>query len=85
MQAVNWAGFYVVRPYAVQGGGENAKGGDDAKQQEQLALILGPFHGKPAVTVIAHGKGVCGETWRANTTQLVPDVHLHPNHIACDR
>jgi GAF domain-containing protein len=30
------------------------------------------------------GKGVCGTAVAENTTQLVPDVHLFPGHIACD-
>ena len=30
------------------------------------------------------GKGVCGTAAAENATQLVPDVHLFPGHIACD-
>jgi hypothetical protein len=30
------------------------------------------------------GKGVCGTAVAENATQLVPDVHLFPGHIACD-
>ncbi len=47
-------------------------------------LVLGPFQGKPACTLIAPGRGVCGTAARARTTQLVPDVHAFPGHIACD-
>ena len=46
-------------------------------------LVLGPFQGPVACTRIAHGKGVCGTAWATNATQLVPDVHAFPGHIAC--
>lgn len=48
------------------------------------ALILGPFIGKPACIRIALGQGVCGAAARSGETQLVPDVHAFPGHIACD-
>ena len=48
------------------------------------ALILGPFQGKTACTKIAMGKGVCGTAAQTDETQLVPDVHQFPGHIACD-
>lgn len=47
-------------------------------------LLLGPFQGKPACIHIALGKGVCGTAASQNKTQLVPDVHAFPGHIACD-
>ena len=47
-------------------------------------LILGPFQGNPACVEIAYGRGVCGTAAVENATQLVPDVHLFPGHIACD-
>jgi GAF domain-containing protein len=47
-------------------------------------LELGPFQGKTACTVIECGKGVCGTAAAEDRTQLVPDVHLFPGHIACD-
>jgi L-methionine (R)-S-oxide reductase len=47
-------------------------------------LVLGPFQGKPACVRIAWGKGVCGRAAAARETQLVPDVHAFPGHIACD-
>ncbi len=47
-------------------------------------LILGPFQGRPACTVIGMGKGVCGTAAAENRTVVVPDVHLFPGHIACD-
>ena len=47
-------------------------------------LVLGPFIGKPACIRIAFGKGVCGAAAASGQTQLVPDVHAFPGHIACD-
>lgn len=47
-------------------------------------LVLAPFQGKPAVSRIAYGKGVCGAGWAEKKTQLVADVHCFPGHIACD-
>ncbi|MEN9718221.1 MAG: hypothetical protein RIQ99_1099 [Pseudomonadota bacterium] len=48
------------------------------------ALVLGPFQGKPACIRIALGQGVCGAAAATAATQLVPDVHAFPGHIACD-
>ncbi len=47
-------------------------------------LLLGPFWGKPAVTRIAFGKGVCGDAAQSEKTLVVKDVHQYPGHIACD-
>jgi len=47
-------------------------------------LVLGPFQGKPACIEIPVGKGVCGTAAAENRTQVVPDVHRFPGHIACD-
>ncbi|WP_194832242.1 GAF domain-containing protein [Nocardia sp. XZ_19_369] len=47
-------------------------------------LVVGPFQGKPACVRIPIGKGVCGTAARSRETQLVPDVHAFPGHIACD-
>ena len=47
-------------------------------------LVLGPFQGKVACIHIQKGKGVCGTAWEKDETQLVPDVHKFPGHIACD-
>ena len=51
---------------------------------EDGRLVLGPFQGKPACIEIAVGRGVCGTAVQENRTQLVPDVHRFPGHIACD-
>ena len=47
-------------------------------------LVLGPFQGKTACIRIALGQGVCGAALASGETQLVPDVHAFPGHIACD-
>ena len=51
---------------------------------EGETLVLGPFQGKPACIEIPLGRGVCGTAAQTGQTQLVPDVHLFPGHIACD-
>ena len=63
MDALNWAGFYLM---------------EDGK------LVLGPFQGRVACIEIPLGRGVCGTAAAADKTQLVPDVHAFPGHIACD-
>ena len=47
-------------------------------------LVLNAFQGKPACIEIAVGRGVCGTAVAEKKTQLVPDVHAFPGHIACD-
>lgn len=47
-------------------------------------LVLYPFQGKTACVRIRVGKGVCGTAVAEDKTQLVPDVHKFPGHIACD-
>jgi L-methionine (R)-S-oxide reductase len=47
-------------------------------------LVVGPFQGQPACVRIALGRGVCGTAASTRETQLVPDVHAFPGHIACD-
>lgn len=78
----SWLGFYLVRKvdYTTQGSGDQKD--DEAPSH---VLTLGPFHGKPAVPRIPFGRGVCGQTAANNCSTLVPDVHNHPDHIACDR
>ena len=51
---------------------------------ENDKLVLGPFQGKVACIEIPVGKGVCGTAIKEDKTQLVPDVHQFPGHIACD-
>ena len=47
-------------------------------------LVVGPFQGKPACVQIGMGRGVCGTAAEKDETQVVPDVHAFPGHIACD-
>jgi L-methionine (R)-S-oxide reductase len=70
---LNWAGFYLMHP-SPQDGADGGSG----------ELVLGPFQGKPACVRIALGRGVCGTAAAERRTQLVPDVHAFPGHIACD-
>ena len=51
---------------------------------ENGMLVLGPFQGKTACIEIPVGKGVCGTAVAEDKTQLVPNVHEFPGHIACD-
>ena len=51
---------------------------------ENGKLVLNAFQGKPACIEIAIGRGVCGTAVAERKTQLVPDVHAFPGHIACD-
>ena len=46
-------------------------------------LVLGPFQGSMACSIIKYGKGVCGTAWKERRTQVVVDVELFPGHIAC--
>jgi GAF domain-containing protein len=47
-------------------------------------LVLGPFQGKIACVRIALGRGVCGAAARQRKTDVVPDVQVFQDHIACD-
>ncbi|MDA0729668.1 MAG: GAF domain-containing protein [Bacteroidetes bacterium] len=46
-------------------------------------LVLGPFQGPVACTRLFKGKGVCAAAWQTAQTQVVPDVHAFPGHVAC--
>ena len=47
-------------------------------------LVIGPYQGTLGCLRIAFGRGVCGTAAATRQTQLVPDVHTFPGHIACD-
>lgn len=47
-------------------------------------LVIGPYQGTPGCSRIGWGKGVCGTAWATGASQVVPDVHAFPGHIACD-
>ncbi len=62
-----WVGFYTVKT-------------DSGNMEE---LVLAPFQGPVACTRIKKGRGVCGSSWAAAKTLIVPDVEKFPGHIAC--
>lgn len=47
-------------------------------------LRVGPYQGPLGCLEISFDRGVCGAAARERVTQLVPDVHAFPGHIACD-
>lgn len=47
-------------------------------------LRIGPYQGPPGCLEIPFDRGVCGAAARSGRTQVVPDVHAFPGHIACD-
>ena len=46
-------------------------------------LVLGPFQGDVACTIIPLGKGVCGTAAAKKETIIVDDVNKFEGHIAC--
>jgi L-methionine (R)-S-oxide reductase len=46
-------------------------------------LVIGPYQGGHGCLRIPFSRGVCGAAARTRQTQLVPDVHAFPGHIAC--
>jgi L-methionine (R)-S-oxide reductase len=46
-------------------------------------LVIGPYQGGHGCLRIPFSRGVCGAAARTRQTQLVPDVHAFPDHIAC--
>lgn len=47
-------------------------------------LAVGPYQGDLGCLRIPFERGVCGAAARTGETQIVPDVHAFPGHIACD-
>ena len=47
-------------------------------------LLLGPFQGKVACSVIPLNKGVCGTCASQDKPIIVENVHTFKGHIACD-
>lgn len=47
-------------------------------------LRIGPYQGPVGCLEIPFARGVCGAAARERRSQLVPDVHAFPGHIACD-
>jgi GAF domain-containing protein len=50
----------------------------------ESTLAVGPYQGTMGCLRIEFSRGVCGAAARTRETQLVPDVHAFPGHIACD-
>lgn len=48
------------------------------------ALVLGPFQGKAATSIIKTTDGVCGSAFTDDEIKNVKDVHNFCGHIACD-
>lgn len=46
-------------------------------------LKIGPYQGGHGCLTIPFSRGVCGACARTGQVQLVPDVDLFPDHIAC--
>ena len=46
-------------------------------------LVLGPFQGEVACTIIPLNKGVCGAAASKKETIIVDDVNTFKGHIAC--
>lgn len=47
-------------------------------------LLLGPFQGKVACSILSLDKGVCAFSFNRKETVNVKNVHEFPTHIACD-
>ena len=88
LEDINWAGFYLMESFAdgseLVSPVETSSPKGETTDGTTAKLILGPFQGNPACIEIPLGKGVCGTAAKENKTQLVPDVHQFPGHIACD-
>ena len=46
-------------------------------------LKIGPYQGGHGCLRIPFDQGICGAAARTRQTQLVPDIHQRPDHIAC--
>lgn len=53
------------------------------KDENKDELFLSIYVGNDACEIIPITKGVCGKCFVEEETQLVPDVHKLPYHIAC--
>jgi GAF domain-containing protein len=50
----------------------------------ERGLMLGPFGGKPACTLLPRGEGVCNRSFENAVPVIVDDVDAFAGHIACD-
>src|SRR6185437_15763653 len=51
---------------------------------DERGLVLGPFGGKPACTLLPNGQGVCNRSFESGKPVIVDDVNAFGGHIACD-
>jgi L-methionine (R)-S-oxide reductase len=51
---------------------------------DESLLRVGPYQGPVGCLEIPFDRGVCGAAATQRKTQVVPDVHAFPGHIACD-
>jgi L-methionine (R)-S-oxide reductase len=51
---------------------------------DERGLVLGPFGGKPACTILPKGRGVCNRAFETGEPLIVDDVNAFAGHIACD-
>lgn len=76
----HWTGWYRaegVRSPSILG--PRARGRLDLPS----TLVVGPYQGSLGCLRIPFARGVCGAAARLGKTQLVPEVHAFPGHIAC--
>ena len=62
----------------------NISSGVDSTGSVNGELIVGAYQGPVACQILAKNKGVCWAGIKQGKTIVVPDVHLFPDHIACD-
>ncbi len=46
-------------------------------------LKIGPYQGGHGCLTITYDRGICGAAARTGESQIVPNVHERPEHIAC--
>ncbi len=46
-------------------------------------LKIGPYQGGHGCLTITYDRGICGAAARTGESQIVPNVHKRPEHIAC--
>ena len=46
-------------------------------------LKIGPYQGGHGCLTITYDRGICGAATRTGESQIVPNVHERPEHIAC--
>jgi L-methionine (R)-S-oxide reductase len=50
----------------------------------QNELVIGPYQGSLGCFRIDLNRGICGRAAREQTMVVIENVHLEPDHIACD-